>query len=385
MKQMYDVVVVGAGPCGSAAAGACAEAGMKTLCIEEHATIGYPVQCAGLLSTAAFAECRVGDAPVIWKVQGARMISDHGSELLFDARETKAVVVDRGRLDLEMAKSAADAGAEFRLKTSVTGISGNEVKTVGADGMEHIPFRMLIAADGPRNALARMHGMHRSPIYLSGVQAEMPYEMDGRYVELYPSASPDFFGWAIPSGDGRARIGLCGGHDVPERFSTFSRRFGSSCLHLVTGTIPLGVMPRTYGHRTLFVGDAAGFPKPTSGGGVYTGVRSARYAARVAARCCAEGDFGDSALSEYESLWKADFGRELKLGLHLLRLRQSLNPVQIDDLCQKLNDPRVIETVVRYGDMDRPSELVRRLCTQPALFRTLGALIRHEMGNIMNY
>ena len=47
----YDVIVVGAGPAGSAAARECAQLGLSTLCLEEHGTIGYPVQCAGLLST----------------------------------------------------------------------------------------------------------------------------------------------------------------------------------------------------------------------------------------------------------------------------------------------------------------------------------------------
>ncbi|NLD57553.1 MAG: FAD-dependent oxidoreductase, partial [Methanomicrobiales archaeon] len=54
----YDVIVAGAGPAGSAAAEECARLGLSTLCIEEHGTIGFPVQCAGLLSTAAFAECK---------------------------------------------------------------------------------------------------------------------------------------------------------------------------------------------------------------------------------------------------------------------------------------------------------------------------------------
>ncbi len=115
--MVYDVIVIGAGPAGSAAAAECAQRGLTTLCIEEHGTIGYPVQCAGLLSNAAFAECRVSDRPVLSRVSGARIVSGRGSELLIDAQVQKAVVVDRGTLDREMAESAADSGAEFLLKT----------------------------------------------------------------------------------------------------------------------------------------------------------------------------------------------------------------------------------------------------------------------------
>jgi flavin-dependent dehydrogenase len=55
----YDVVVVGAGPAGCLAAKYAAKNGAKTLIIEEHASIGSPVQCAGLLSTSAIRVCEV--------------------------------------------------------------------------------------------------------------------------------------------------------------------------------------------------------------------------------------------------------------------------------------------------------------------------------------
>src|SRR5512133_2563195 len=145
----FDVVVVGAGPAGSAAAGECARLGLSVLYIEEHGTIGQPIQCAGLLSVAAFAECRVSERGVLNRVSGARVISGAGSVLTIDAKKTKAVVVDRGALDQEMAEHAANAGAEFRLKTAVVAIRDNRVLTRGAYGHEEFAFRLLIAADGP--------------------------------------------------------------------------------------------------------------------------------------------------------------------------------------------------------------------------------------------
>ena len=153
----YDVIVAGAGPAGSAAARECARLGLSVLCLEEHGTIGYPVQCAGLLSSAAFAECRIpSERSILNSVTGARVISGSGSELLIDAKTTKAVVVDRGTLDREMAEAAADAGAEFRLKTAVYDVRGTTVHTRGVNGHEEIRFAILIAADGPRSTIARL-------------------------------------------------------------------------------------------------------------------------------------------------------------------------------------------------------------------------------------
>jgi len=373
---MCDVIVAGAGPAGCAAARACAERGLSTLCIEEHGTIGYPVQCAGLLSLAAFEECRVSRRSILNTVTGARVISSRGSELCFDARQPKAVIVDRGALDFEMADNAAESGADFLTKSAVCGIAGTRLLTRGIRGKQEFPFRLLIAADGPKSTIARLLNMQRASTYLAGIQADIPYAMDCNLAEIYPDAAPDFFGYAIPIADTRARIGLCTGCWAKERFAAFARQFTDRNLHLVTGTVPLGVMPRTYGHRTLFCGDAAGFAKPTSGGGVYTGVRSARHAAAVAIACCEKNRFDDAALSSYEMLWKKDMGAMLEAGYRFFRLREQLAPGDIDRIIRALNDPEIIDTIIRYGDMDQPGILIRKLVLKPAVIRSLGPLVR---------
>jgi digeranylgeranylglycerophospholipid reductase len=370
----YDVVIAGAGPAGSAAAEECARLGLSTLCIEEHGTIGHPVQCAGLLSNAAFAECRVSEQSVMNCVSGARIFTGSGKNILIDAKRPMAYVVDRAALDYEMAGHAADRGVEFRLRTSVCGVQGNTILTRGVCGHETIPFRVLIAADGPRSSIARYLGMERARLFLAGIQADIPREADPRYVELHPNAAPDFFGWAIPVTPKITRIGLCTQAHVPERFEEFRKKFSDNTLHLVTGTLPLGVMPKTYGHRTLFVGDAAGFAKPTSGGGIYTGVRSARHAAGVAAEACECDRFDDTILAGYESRWQADFGSELELGFRLLGMRQKMTSGDVDTIIAALDDPAIIRTIEEYGDMDRPGTVVKKLLFKPEMLRLLGPL-----------
>jgi digeranylgeranylglycerophospholipid reductase len=381
--RRYDVVVVGAGPAGSACARACAEEGLSTCLIEEHGTIGYPVQCAGLLSVRALAECRVSKRPVENTVSGAKVISSAGAELSFDSGETKAYVVDRGMLDLEMATAAADAGAEVLVRTAYAGRSGSSIITRGPSGRREILFRILVAADGPRSTIARDLGMERARVFLAGIQCEICTEMDPRFVELYPDASPDFFGWIIPLGKGKARAGLCGLRDVKSRFSSFLPKAGRGCLHLVTGTIPLGVMPRTYGHQTLFIGDAAGFAKPTSGGGVYTGVRSAIHAAAAARVACETGDLSDSCLQGYERAWKNDFGKELALGFRLFSARRAFGPAETERLIRFLSRDEVKKEIIAYGDMDRPGHLFRRLLKNPEFYPLLWQLLRSELHNII--
>jgi digeranylgeranylglycerophospholipid reductase len=381
---MYDVVVVGAGPSGSTAARECAKKGLSTLCIEEHGTIGHPVQCAGLLSIAAYEECAVSRRSILHEVCGARFVTSGQEAFTLDAGERKACVVDRGVLDREMAAAALEAGAEIYLKTCVRGITGSGVIiTGGVRGREEIRARMIIAADGVRSGIARMQGFPRPPVILSGLQTDIRWEMDPNYVEVHPHAAPDFFGWVIPLGRNRARIGLCSGEEVNKRFRLFTHRFPESSIHQVSGAIPLGVMPRTYGKRTLFTGDAAGLVKPTSGGGIYTGVRSARHAAETSVRCCELDRFDDAALSVYEQRWRQDFGRELQLGFRLYQLRRSLSIPEVDQLLSVLKDPSLLETIRTYGDMDRPQTLLFQLAKKPAFYPLLRILMRKGLRQIL--
>jgi flavin-dependent dehydrogenase len=154
------------------------------------------------------------------------------------------------------------------------------------------------------------------------------------------------------------------------------RPYGGGFLDLVSGGLPLGVLPRTHGPRTLIIGDAAGMAKPTSGGGIYTGVRAARHAAKVAIGCCLKGSFRDRDLALYERLWRRDFGRELAIGMALFRARRGLSSAEVDGIISALRDPDVLREIVEIGDMDRPSALFRRLAFHPRVIRAAGILLR---------
>lgn len=382
IHNRYDCIVIGAGPVGSAAAADCAEKGLHTLLVEEHATIGYPVQCAGLLSVPAFRECRVSDDSVLNRVSGARIITN-SADISFQAQETKAYVVDRAVLDKEMTMQATAAGSDLLIKTYARKIIGNTVFLSGAMGSHTISGNIIIAADGPKSSIARMKGLKGPKTVLSGLQCDIMHEMDLSLVEIFPNNSVDFFAWIIPIGPGRARAGLLGCRNVKERFSAFIKPFQQSCIHFVAGTVPLGVIPKTYADNLLITGDAAGFAKPTSGGGVYTGVRSARHAAATATDACERGQYTASVLSAYEKRWKTDFGKELALGYLLFKLRTTLHPSDLEYFVKNAQDPSFLRLIEMHGDMDRPSHLIRKLLFHPVVIRSATHLGVRKIKNLI--
>ncbi|WP_445474614.1 geranylgeranyl reductase family protein [Methanococcoides methylutens] len=378
--MMYDVVVVGAGPTGSTAARYAAKYGAKVLMIEEHSSIGTPVECTGLLSTRAVAECDIepDDDFVLNSVRGAFVHSPNGTCLPIDGRKTKAYVVSRKIFDRTLVSMAVDTGAKLILKGRVIGLQekdGIQVLSVIHMG-RHITIksRVVIGADGVKSNIARYAGLGRVDRVLSGVQIEAPYRSkDTDFVELFiGSNAPGFFAWTVPVSEDISRIGLAvePGNEqnaidylkgIISLNPQISSRNSRSMLDLVVGGIPIGPLERTYSDGVLIAGDAAGQVKPTSGGGIYTGATCAKIAGEVAAKAARDGDVSGERLSSYEKRWKAEIGRELGIGMKIHDLFGGLSDDEMNDLISSMNNPAILEMITRYGDMDHPSILIKKL------------------------
>lgn len=377
---MYDVVVVGAGPTGSTAARYAAGYSTKVLMIEEHPSIGTPVECTGLLSTRAVAECDVAldDDFVLNSVRGAFVHSPNGTCLPIDGRKKKAYVVSRKIFDRTLVSMAADAGAELMLKGRVVGLqekNGIQVLSVIHMGRPiTIKARVVIGADGVKSNIARYAGLGRVDRILSGVQIEAPYRSeDDDFVELFVgSRAPGFFAWTVPVSEEISRIGLAVEPGNEQNAINYlkgiiyssphlSSRHSKCMLDLVVGGIPIGPLKRTYTDGVLIAGDAAGQVKPTSGGGIYTGATCAKIAGEVAAKAVLDGDVSGERLISYEKRWKAGLGRELGIGMRIHDFVGGLADDELDELIAAMNNPAILEIITKYGDMDHPSILVKKL------------------------
>ncbi len=368
----YDVVVVGAGPAGAVASKYAARNGARTLLIEEHASIGSPVQCTGLISTAALAECEIGEwGFVLARMKGAFVYAPDGEELIVRGKGVKAYVIDRKVFDRVLAESSLDEGVDILLKTRFTGMGGGKISVISSGEREEIQAGVIIGADGIQSSVGRTAGIPRCEKFLSGVQFEAPYAAsDPGFVEIFTgnNIAPGFFAWAVPFGD-MARIGLAknpGGFAAQHylenllKHPVIALRYRGSRTEHVVGGIPLGPPDRTVKDNVMLVGDAAGQVKPTSGGGVYMGAVCAKIAGEVAARAACK----ETRLEEYEKRWRSAVGRELAIGMRIHKSLGKLSDENLNEFIAFLNKPEIRDCITEYGDMDHPSVLLQKLISR---------------------
>ena len=385
MDANYDAVIIGGGIAGSYTGKSLAEQGNKTLIVEEHREVGKPLQCAGLVSPRIF-EFIPENGTILNRVRGAKIYSPSGKELVIDAKKTKALVIDRVKLDQTCIAQAVRAGCDLKLGAKALAAKYENgsvvIKVMSGGEIYAVTTKILIGADGVQGQVAHWFGLKRPKTTLTGFGAELTgVEMDPRFIEIYlgNEIAPNFFAWVIPKApavvDGLvpARVGLAcssgNGQECAFRYyhqlfshpTLGSKLTASKACQYIAGGIPIGPVAKSYTDNVMLVGDAAGQVKPTSGGGVYTSLLCARYCAEAANRALKTKDPSAKILKSYQKAWLAELGKELKHGYRLYKVYMHLSDQQIDDGFKLLDEGSILDIISTHGDIDYPSKVTKRL------------------------
>ncbi|PSP95100.1 electron transfer flavoprotein [Halobacteriales archaeon QS_4_62_28] len=327
---MHDFVVVGCGPAGSRFARRASEAGHDVLAFEQG-TVGEPLACSGHVSTDIweFVPDDARDALFQNEISGARFHRGGPSSEAhpFYKDETISNVIDRVGLDRRLAELAREAGTDLRENHTVLDVTeradGVTVEVRGPEGTETHEAKMVTGCDGPKSRVRRALDLPEPGELLHGVLGFTDEVDHQNFVDVHLTV-PRFFAWRIPRGEAGVEYGLAmpPGHDVRERFESFTAGYGVRTDHRCSGLIPIGPPRRVTGRRSALIGDAAAQTKPFTGGGILYGMTAADHAAR-------EIDPDDpGTLGDYERAWREDLRTDIRLG-HLVRAGYSLpGPVQ---------------------------------------------------------
>ncbi|HEX5541765.1 MAG TPA: geranylgeranyl reductase family protein [Micromonospora sp.] len=357
-----DVIVVGAGPGGSATAYHLARHGVRVLLLEKTQFPREKVCGDGLTPRSVKQLIRVGvdtSPEAGWMPNKGLRVIGGGVRLELDWPELASFPnygLVRSRYDFDdlVAKRAIEAGAVLKTGVNVTGpVLDSEERVVGVTaevgpGKEPATFRapLIVAADGVSGRLPLALGLAKREDRPMGVAVRRYYRSPARHddnyleswLELRSKESGDKllpgYGWIFGMGDGRVNVGLGVLNSSAGYGRTNYRRMLTEWLantppewgmndeanadgKILGAALPMGFnrVPH-YTRGVLLVGDSGGMVNPFNGEGIAYAMESGELAAEMAVQALARpaGTERERALAQYPAELKARYGGYYRLG-----------------------------------------------------------------------
>jgi geranylgeranyl reductase family protein len=315
-----EVIVVGAGPAGAAAAYWLARYGRRVLLLDREEfprdkscgdAVGAPaVRLLDEMGVLRLLE-KVPDK--VWRIGGTRMHMYQRSRDFLYRNQASGLVVPRLVLDDAIREQAAAEGAEFLPRTNVVHLLRNDGVVSGVEAMRsgrslRLRAPIVVVACGAATGLLSPSVAERTAEAEAGRGQAVRGYLDGldgltHLLEIYaPLTNPaehgflPSYGWVFPTGPSSANVGvgvfgaLPGGDlaalldgfvgrlsRTDQRFS-YLRKIGS----WATAPMRFDFVPeRCSAPGMLLVGDAAGMSSPFTGEGIGPALESGRLAAET--------------------------------------------------------------------------------------------------------
>lgn len=392
----FDISVIGGGPVGSTIAYYLSRKGLSVCIIEKKKEIGYPLQCAGILSNKIHNLNELPDEFILNKVKGA-FIHSRNHILNVDKDCDVAYVIDRVNYDSFLLNRAIENGVElinqkavdFDIKNSIVYLSDNT----------EIRSRLIIGCDGYNSKLARHMGNE-----LSSFNAlQFLVKMDDKALFSFRNSDYDIsdyvdtcileeilpgFVWLIPVGDGLYRIGLFSDDSHKKQDAILNdflkKHFDYQIIEKYKGFIPVfnenNVMVKD---KAILIGDAAGQIKPSSGGGLLIAFDACRMACKHVSKAI-ENDCYE-CLIEYEKEFFNRYSREFS---YQFKVQKSFSLMEDDDfdyLFVKLKQNNCEKLISEFGDMDEQSILVKEFIKRGLIFKIVPSFLFKKIGKIFGF
>ncbi|MBW2616345.1 MAG: FAD-dependent oxidoreductase [Deltaproteobacteria bacterium] len=314
MKE-YDVIVVGAGPAGCAAARAASRQGARIIMIEEHPVIGAPRHCPGRLHSSSFTREILEDLDprvIVCEYSSRRYFAPSGKVIKETALPPGSVFqVQRDEFDRELARQAVLAGAEIVLRTRVTGLYKEKDcirgVTTASDNMPVVHGRVVIVASGTKGRLSgipKQEGLTQPGetsfggilVDLVGIRDIEPGVIETYLGEVFEMGINVL--WTKNRYSGlMGFMNIKGYHRLVSGDSFAGRKFKDArpvqIFGNMVGSAASVKLERPVKDNLILVGDAAGFTSITHG------IVSGRNAGEVAADAVQDGDTGEARLKRY--------------------------------------------------------------------------------------
>lgn len=346
-----DIVVVGAGPAGAAAAYLLAKQGLQVVCLEagkvsRHKPCGDGIGPRGVL---AMRELGLGDwleGSSFYKTENMRVVSYSGKSIISTPGNQFEVmqgyVVPRDKLDSRLVEHARSAGAEVIMQARAlpprnTGTRLKHIRIMMGDSHLTVQAKLVIVADGSAGSFSRAWstGASRAQAvafrgYLGGLAA-----LRNTATIIFSEHLPKGYGWIFPMTTDSANVGVGSlgmtghGQHLREEYcrfvadTTFPVELASGSQ---IGSTRGAVMRMDFGRAPLtspgvaFLGDAAGLVSPINGEGISHALESAITLAECMASNLSSEKAIDNGLRLYDRRMRLKYSSYFKWGYLLGKL-----------------------------------------------------------------
>jgi digeranylgeranylglycerophospholipid reductase len=370
MLDNYDVLIVGAGPAGLAAAEAAAQRGARTLVLERHNEIGYPIHTSGGSWVSDMKTLAIPEH-LYHAINKVIFLSPH-REVALNYNPGVACVIDVRGVYQHLAGRAVAAGATLRVRHTVEQTLLDGERVVGVALKNHASERQNVHAGVTIDAsgFARHIGVrtdmgqafHR---YGFGAEYDMyapHYPQDELYLIMGSAFAPNGYAWVFPRGNGRVRLGVGVIHpdsdddarayldhivqDLPQLTAKFK---DASPIEYHTGLFPSeGPAERFSRDGLLLAGDAGGHGSTLVGEGIRFAIYTGQMAGQVAAEAVNAGNTSAAFLERFDRQWRARFGRDMDVSYLINKHIAAYSDTQWDnalDLMKRLTPAQVAQAL----------------------------------------
>jgi len=295
--KSFDLVIVGAGPAGCAAAYTAASEGISVLLLEEHPRIGIPVICAeGISRSTIKPYLDIKDEWVSQNLDGSIIRGPYGDEFKIEYPKC-GWVLDRTKFDNALADMARRQGALVKTSAKAIGIHENKVIVEQSGSKISYLFKFIIGADGIASRVGSWLGVD-TRLGLNDIAVCAEYlidniSIDKRYASLIfgHKYAPGGYAWIFPKSKTSANIGL-GLSPIKTKKKPkgilddwLKKEFPDGVIkRRVFGGVPSTIFKDISGKNFFLAGDAARLSDPLSGAGITNGIKSGVIAGRNAVR-----------------------------------------------------------------------------------------------------
>jgi digeranylgeranylglycerophospholipid reductase len=344
------IAVIGAGPAGCHYASLVKDRDVHIF--EDHAEVGTPVSCTGILTDSV--RRVIGDGIpedlVVSRIRKFKLVAPGGKSLYVDLDKVN-MILDRAGFDRFLLSRAIANGATLHREERFTGYErrGSSFRVLTTRGSYEA--EMIVGADGPFSAVARAADLYGRRAFVMGWQARCEYPgLETGVTEIRLTLGE--FSWIVPESVRIARVGVIG-PDTPDLRRDYETLLGAAhVLEDQSGMIPVydrRQRLRKPGERVFLIGDAATQVKATTYGGIIYGLLAAQY--------LAEDPEG------YEQRMNAKLGRDLWLSLRMREFMNAMTEEQADELVEIFEKDRNKEIIARH-DRDFPSRFIVQLLNE---------------------